>query len=188
MRLRPRDLAGAVVVATAVTVTACAPYYGRVGGRDADVPSCVNSDESQFTPFSSGSTTINLGGDVLTLARLGSATVAAGFEASCPSGSQAEWTDDQHAVTILASHHESLPASWTVIVTIERHDQEPPLTTSADNCGYRIDKSSPRGFAGLINCPELRWKNAYESAVDPEAPPLPGMPPFEASLEFEASP
>jgi len=127
-----------------------------------------------------------------TLDQIGRATFYARFDPSCPAGAQAEWTDasGRWLLTVLASV--TPLGAWSgqrATMWIEGYAGEPPLYAAGSPCSINVTEISASGLAGHAECHDLRWLNDYEAQTNLDhASPLANLPPFDATIEFDARP
>ena len=201
-----------MVALTASLVAGCNPTGARSSAKPEPSPApssspsfsvsprttraiCDPSGISSPTAFHQGLATIDITtGDkaTATLDRIADSTFYARFELACPAGAQAEWTDssDQWLLTVLASVAPN--GAWSAQFAdlwIERYADEPPLYADGSTCSITITEDSPSGLAGFAECHDLQWLNDYVAQTNPDgASPLPNLPPFNATIRFEARP
>lgn len=156
---------------------------------------CGSAAEPTHTTFASGSATVQFGSGepaTVTLAKIGDSTFMAGFDSTCPGFVQAEWTDARGdwTLTVLANA-DGQPSSvgGMTVLWIDRDDADPPLTVEGTSCTLTITDASSSGLAGHASCHGLRWVGQYDDQTGPDGPsPVPGYPPFDVTITFEARP
>ena len=166
-----------------------------VGNSPAPAATCDPSGHTLPTAFHQGSATIRIATgqeSTTTLDRIGDTTFYARFDPECPAIAQAEWTDSsgQWLLTVLANVEPN--GAWSgqrATLWIEDYAGAPPLYAAGSPCSITITEISPSGLTGNAECHNLRWLNDLEAQTNPGgASPLPNLPPFDASIMFEARP
>jgi hypothetical protein len=155
--------------------------------------------EATQTTFAHGSATIQVTtGDEATavLDRIDDNTFHAVYNPeeppAFPATAQAVWADGEGdwLLTVLASTDPN--EAWSgqrATLSIQRYQGEPPLYADGSRCDITVTEISASGLAGRAECSGLRWLTDYDATTDPDgARPLPNLPPFNASIRFEARP
>jgi hypothetical protein len=211
-----RTLANAIaaIAVAGALIAGCNPISGVGTPAPTDTPSpglnspssaatttplpeatCDSTGNSSRTDFGRGTATLRFTSgnqNPVTLDRIGNTTFRANFDPACPGGAQAEWTDssDQWLLAVLASMRPNDPATGQQrgMLWIDGGATDPPLYADGARCKVSITDESPSGLVGHAECQGLRWLNGYEAKANPNAKPLPNMPPFDVSITFEAQP
>lgn len=190
------------VIATAVVIAACGrdttPTRPPVGSPAAAAPSatCASGLDTPPTALTRGTATIRITtGDqqAAVLDRIADETLRAVFDPVCPARAQAEWTTstDSWQLTVMGGTGAGSPT----ILSIRRHTGEPPLSADGSPalsdpapCSIAFTAISASLFAGHADCHGLRWYDDEAGTGAPNSSPVPGLPPFDASITFNAQP
>lgn len=173
-------------------LSSCSPSITPSDRPEVETQTGPPAGEAHPVEFKRGSATIELSdapGVVARLNQLDDSTFLPRFDPEF--GAQSEWTDDQNEwlLTVIASGVEGADVRPRIQLWLERFDVDPPLYAVGSGCATTLTSTSAVGFVGSAVCTNMRWLDGYVADSDPSrAMPLPGYPPFDARINFEARP